>query len=37
MIWYELAVWVLFTLVGIGGFLMGYGWAAFIEEVHDRG
>lgn len=30
--WYELGVWVVFALVGVGGFLAGYGWAAFLEE-----
>lgn len=25
-----------FTLVGIGGFFLGYGWAAWIEKWHDQ-
>lgn len=27
---------LMLTLVGIGGFLIGYGWAAWLEEWSER-
>ena len=32
---YDLLILAVFTLVGIGGFLLGYGWASYIEAWHD--
>lgn len=32
----ELLILVVFTLIGIGGFLLGYGWASYLEDWADR-
>jgi hypothetical protein len=32
---YDLLILVVFALIGIGGFLIGYGWAAFLENWTD--
>lgn len=32
----QLIILLAFTLIGIGGFFVGYGWASFLENWHDR-